>query len=60
VVPEVIVSHQEGIKVLTIACVTNKASGLSKHPLSHEEVVETGRRVESTLSKLLVKIIDNV
>jgi purine-nucleoside phosphorylase len=60
VVPEVVVSHQEGTEVLAVACVTNKAAGLSGKPLSHEDVMETGRRVERTLSALMLKIIEKV
>lgn len=58
VVPEAIVSRQEGMKVLTIACITNKAAGLSKRPLSHEEVMETGRRVRKRFSALMTKIVE--
>ena len=49
-VPETIVARHMGIEVLGISCVTNLAAGLSATPLSHEEVNETGRQVESRLA----------
>jgi purine-nucleoside phosphorylase len=60
VVPEVVVSNQEGMKILAIACVTNKAAGLSKKPLSHEEVMETGARVREKFSALITKIVGSL
>jgi len=58
VVPEVIVANQEGIRILTIAYISNKAAGLSKTPLTHEEVLATGKKVEASLANLLAKIIE--
>jgi purine-nucleoside phosphorylase len=55
-VPETIVARHMGIEVLGISCVTNLAAGLSKTPLSHEEVNQTGRWVESRLSGLLERL----
>ena len=52
-VPETIVARHMGIEVLGISCVTNLAAGLGTKPLSHEEVNETGRWVESRLASLL-------
>jgi purine-nucleoside phosphorylase len=56
-VPEVIAARHMGMRVLTISCVTNLASGLSKKPLSHEEVLETGARVRGQFTKLLETVI---
>jgi len=55
-VPETIVARHMGIEVLAISCVTNLAAGLSATPLSHEEVQETGRRVERRLVRLLNRL----
>lgn len=52
-VPETIVARHMGIEVLGISCVTNLAAGLGAAQLSHEEVFETGRSVETRLAKLL-------
>lgn len=56
-VPEVIAARHMGMRVLAISCVTNLASGLSKTPLSHEEVLETGARVRGQFTKLLETVI---
>ncbi|HEX3893572.1 MAG TPA: purine-nucleoside phosphorylase [Terracidiphilus sp.] len=56
-VPETIVARHMGIEVLGISCVTNKAAGLSAHPLSHEEVFETGRLVERRLSGVIERLV---
>ena len=55
-VPETIVARHMGIEVLGISCVTNLAAGLSTSHLSHEEVQETGRRVEQRLAGLLRRL----
>jgi purine-nucleoside phosphorylase len=45
-VPETIVARAIGMRVAGVSCITNLACGLSMHPLSHEEVLETTRRVQ--------------
>jgi purine-nucleoside phosphorylase len=52
-VAEVIAALHIGIKVLGISCVTNMAAGILDRPLNHEEVLETGRRVQGDLAALL-------
>jgi purine-nucleoside phosphorylase len=52
-VPEAIAANHLGMEVLGISCVTNIAAGLSGRKLSHEEVLEIGRRVSATVVKLL-------
>jgi purine-nucleoside phosphorylase len=59
-VPETIVARHMGIEVLGISCVTNLAAGLSATPLSHEEVFETGRKVEARLAGLLARLAPRV
>lgn len=56
-VQEVIVARQMGIEVLGISCVTNLAAGIQAEPLSHEEVMETGRRVAARFSQLLTALV---
>jgi purine-nucleoside phosphorylase len=56
-VPETIVARHMGMRVLGISCVTNLAAGISLTQLSHEEVFETGRRVQHQLATLLTKLI---
>lgn len=56
-VPEATAARYLGMRVLGISCVTNLAAGLSKTPLTHAEVVEVGKRAESELKGLLLKIL---
>jgi purine-nucleoside phosphorylase len=56
-VQETIAARHMGIEVLGISCVTNMAAGIQKEPLSHEEVIETGRRVEAQLAELLTRVV---
>lgn len=56
-VQETIVARHMGIEVLGISCVTNMAAGIQKEPLSHEEVLETGRAVEAQLAGLLLRLV---
>lgn len=56
-VPEVIVAVYRGMKVLGISCITNMATGLSDRPLSHDEVVEVGRRVRDRFAALIVEVV---
>jgi len=55
-VPETIVARHMGMRVLGISCVTNLASGISPTQLSHEEVFETGSRVQHQLAALLKRL----
>jgi purine-nucleoside phosphorylase len=59
-VPETIVARHMGIEVLGISCVTNLAAGLGTKPLSHEEVNETGKWVESRLASLLKRVTPRI
>lgn len=56
-VQEVIAARQMGIEVLGISCVTNMAAGIQPEPLSHEEVIETGRRVAARFTQLLTDVV---
>ncbi len=56
-VQETIVARHMGMEVLGISCVTNMAAGMQKEPLSHEEVMETGRAVEKQLAGLLTRLV---
>jgi len=56
-VQETIAARQMGLEVLGISCVTNLAAGIQAEPLSHEEVMETGRAVEQQLAGLLTAVV---
>jgi purine-nucleoside phosphorylase len=59
-VPEAIVARHAGIEVLAIALVSNAAAGVTGAPLSHEEVLEAGRRASPTLARLIEGIVARV
>ena len=52
-VQEVIAVRQMGVRVLSVATITNRAAGLSRKPLSHEEVMETGQGAARNLGRLI-------
>lgn len=52
-VPEVIVARALGMRVAGISCVTNLAAGISPHPLSHAEVLETTKVVGARFEALV-------
>lgn len=56
-VPEAIAASHMGIACLGISCVTNMAAGLSQEKLSHDEVLETGRMVQSKFETLLEALV---
>jgi purine-nucleoside phosphorylase len=59
-VPEAIVAAYLGMKVLAVSCVTNMAAGILPQPLSHEEVMETGRAAGPRLVHLLTAVIGRI
>ncbi|UOO36937.1 purine-nucleoside phosphorylase [Oscillospiraceae bacterium CM] len=54
---EAVAARHMGIRVCGISCVANMASGLSKTPLTHEEVQETANRVAPDFKRLLTAAI---
>jgi purine-nucleoside phosphorylase len=59
-VPEVIVARHMGIKVLAISCVTNMAAGILDQPITHDEVLETGKRVKGDFMALLRAVLPEI
>jgi purine-nucleoside phosphorylase len=57
-VPEAIVARQWGMRVAGLSCITNLAAGISKSPLSHQEVLETGERVKELAAVLLERFAE--
>jgi purine-nucleoside phosphorylase len=56
-VPESIVANHCGMNVLGISYVSNMAAGILKQPLTHQEVIDAGRKVEIKLSSFIKEII---
>jgi purine-nucleoside phosphorylase len=57
-VPEVIVARAIGMRVAGVSCITNMASGIGTDgPLTHDEVLETGRRVGAQFRALVAEFV---
>jgi len=57
-VPEVLQARRLGMRVIGLSTITNYAAGLSKEPLNHEEVIETGKMVHKALERLAIGVIE--
>lgn len=56
-VAEAAVGHACGMRVAAVSCITNHAAGIGSEPLSHAEVVETGKRAASRFAALLERAL---
>jgi purine-nucleoside phosphorylase len=56
-VPEAIVARHAGIEVLAIALVSNAAAGVSGAPITHEEVLEAGKKAGPELARLIEGVV---
>lgn len=52
-VPEVVLARELGMCYAAIGMVTNEAAGISSHPLSHAEVMESIQKVGIDVAKLI-------
>ena len=59
-VPEALVAAQCGIKCIGISCITNLATGVSPHKLSHQEVMETAAMVHDKFHSLVDLILKEI
>jgi purine-nucleoside phosphorylase len=56
-VPEVVVARAIGMRVAGVSCITNMASGIATHRLSHEEVLEVGREAGTRFRALVTGFV---
>lgn len=56
-VPETIAAKHMGLRVFGISCISNLATGISKTPITHEEVKETTALVEKAFSVFLKEFL---
>lgn len=56
-VPEAIVANQMKMKVSALTYVSNKASGISKKSLTHEEVLQTGKKAAVSMEKIITDFV---
>ncbi|HVT05637.1 MAG TPA: purine-nucleoside phosphorylase [Thermoanaerobaculia bacterium] len=59
-IPEVVSFSHMGIPVLGISCITNMASGILPQKLSHDEVIETTRRVQKEFTALVLGLLSKM
>jgi len=45
---------------LGLSLITNLAAGVSPHPLSHQEVIDSGKAAEPVISTLLAEIASSL
>lgn len=54
---EAIAAKHSGLNICGISCVTNMAAGISKTPLSHNEVKEVADRISDEFEKLIYNLV---
>ncbi|MFR5600982.1 MAG: purine-nucleoside phosphorylase [Lachnospiraceae bacterium] len=57
---EAIAANHMGMKICGISCISNLACGMTKQPLSHQEVKETADRVAPLFKQLLTESIQEM
>ena len=58
--PEVVEAGRLNLRVLTLSVLTNYAAGLSKFPLTHEEVLKTALKAKNNFIKILSNLIRRI
>jgi purine-nucleoside phosphorylase len=54
---EAIAAREAGMEILGFSLITNLAAGISSEPLSHAEVLQSGRDAEPVISALLARVV---
>lgn len=57
---EAIALKQMGAELLGISCVTNFGTGVTKQPLSHQEVIETTKSVQKTFNRFVSSLMQEI
>jgi purine-nucleoside phosphorylase len=55
--PETVLLARLGIRVVGLSCITNPSREVGQPELSHQDVVETGRRVRDDMARLLLAFL---
>jgi 5'-methylthioadenosine phosphorylase len=58
-VPEVVLAKEAALCYATIALITNYAAGISKQPLSHQEVVAVMDQAQDVLRRLIMSFLEH-
>jgi purine-nucleoside phosphorylase len=59
-VPEVLAARQLGMKICGLCWVSNLASGISKHSLSHKETLEETKKIEGKFTQILRELLPKI
>lgn len=59
-VSECIAANHMGVRVAAMSCISNLAAGIAKHKLTHDEVTETGKRVEKQFCTVLKDFVAQI
>lgn len=57
---EAITAREQDLEVIGLSLVTNYAAGINPIPLSHEEVLETGKQTQPRMHSLLTRICNAI
>ena len=55
--PETVLLARLGVRVVGLSCITNPSREVGQPELSHQDVVETGRRVRDAMARLLLAFL---
>ena len=58
-VPEIIAAAHAGVASCALSCITNMAAGIIDQPLTHDEVMETGRLAAENIKVLIDGFIEH-
>ena len=59
-VPDAMAACHAGMNVLGISCITNMAAGILDQPITHQEVLDTGRRIQADFRTLIDRILEKL
>jgi len=59
-VPEVLAARQVSMRVLAVALITNRAAGLARRPLRHDEVLAAGSHGAENLARLVDGVLPDL
>ncbi len=59
-VPDAMAACHAGMNVLGLSCITNMAAGILDQPITHQEVLETGKRIQAEFRALIDHILEKI
>lgn len=59
-VPEAVLAHAMGMRVVGLSCIANAAAGLSVKPLCHEDVMRESEAAKPRMARLLLAFVQSL